>query len=553
MPTRAVARPRKEAPFAAAALAARTIIGLLALGGVTAAAQQPAAGTPAAPAAPDTGAARTASVTSQAGGTVYVNAGRADGLVEGMELSVTRRDSVAATLRVVFLASHQAACEIVQGAADVVIGDVVRYRPRSAPAGGQQAGSSATRRRTPRRLSGPGIHGRVGARYLRAEDQPTGGGFDQPSLDLRVDGMALGGTPLGLAVDLRTRKTTTSSSDGSSRVDGHTRVYQAALFWNAPGAAFRMAVGRQYLTAVTSVSLFDGGLLEFNRGHVTIGGFGGVEPQPADLDFSSETQDFGGYFQLHNRPGAHTTWSFTTGAVASYTQGKANREFAFAQAGLSSPIVSLYALQELDYYRPWKVDQGEDPISPTSTYLSGSIRPVRWLALNGSYDDRRSVRLYRDAVDPATAFDDAYREGVSGGFSLLGHRVRASADVRRSTGGSSGVATSYTGSLGIDRLTRLGLSVTGRGTWYTARDIDGQLYTARVGVDPLGALHLDLNGGIRAEDNPLTVPTRREFVWYGADLDLYLARAWFVSLSGQREDGPESTTTQLYASVTWRF
>jgi hypothetical protein len=115
------------------------------------------------------------------------------------------------------------------------------------------------------------------------------------------------------------------------------------------------------------------------------------------------------------------------------------------------------------------------------------------------------------------------------------------------------VATSYTASIGIDRLTRLRLSVTGRGTWYTARAIDGQLYTARVGVDPLGALHLDLNGGVRTEDNPLTTPTHRRFVWYGADVDLYLARAWFVSLSGQREDGPESTTTQFYASATWRF
>jgi hypothetical protein len=185
--------------------------------------------------------------------------------------------------------------------------------------------------------------------------------------------------------------------------------------------------------------------------------------------------------------------------------------------------------------------------------VSGSLRPARWLALNGSYDDRRSVRLYRDAVDPATAFDDAYREGVSGGIALLGHRVRASADVRRSTGGASGAATSYTGSVGVDRLTPLRLSLTGRGTWYTTRDLDGQLYTGRIGVDPLGTLHLDLNGGLRTEDNPLTTPTRRRFTWYGADLDLYLARTWFLSLSGQREEGPETTTMQLYASVTWRF
>jgi hypothetical protein len=525
----------------------------LVLGAAVAGAQQPGTGAPAAGSpSQDTAAMRTAVVTSLAGTTVYINAGRADGLVEGMEVTVIRHDSAAATLRVAFLASRQAACEIVRGAADVVIGETVRYYAKLSPTGAGQVAATAPRR-APRRLSGPGIHGRVGGRYLRAEETPLGAGFDQPSLDLRLDGLALGGTPVGLAVDLRTRRTTTSQADGTSRVDGHTRVYQAAVLWHAPGARFRLAAGRQYLTAVTSVSLFDGALIEFNGSHVTVGAFGGVEPEPANLDFSDETQDAGGYFQVHNRPGARTTWSITTGAVASYTRGKANREFAFAQAGLSSPVLSIYALQELDYYRPWKVRQGEDAFSPTSTYLSGSIRPTRWLALNGSYDDRRSVRLYRDAVDPATAFDDSYREGVGGGLSLLGYRVRVSGEVRRSTGGAAGDATSYTTSAGIDRLTALRLSLTGRGTWYSSSDLTGQLYTMRIGIDPLSTLHVDLNGGVRAEDNPVASASRRTFTWYGADLDVYLARAWFLSFSGHREEGPESTISQFYGSVTWRF
>jgi hypothetical protein len=523
------------------------------LGAAGAVAQQPgaaahAAGTP----SQDSSAVRTAVVTSLAGTTVYINAGRADGLVEGMEVTVIRHDSAAATLRVAFLASRQAACEIVGGAADVVIGETVRYYARPTPAGESQAAAKA-RRPSSRGLRGRGSPGRGGGRYLSADESPLGTGFDQPSLDLRLDGMALGGTPVGLAVDLRTRRTTTSRADGTSRVDGHTRVYQAAVLWNAPGARFRLAAGRQYLTAVTSVSLFDGALVEMNGSHVTVGAFGGVEPEPANLGFSDETQDAGGYFQIHNRPGARATWSITTGAVASYTRGKANREFAFAQAGLSSPVLSIYALQELDYYRPWKVQQGEDAFSPTSTYLSGSIRPTRWLAFNGSYDDRRSVRLYRDAVDPATAFDDSYREGVGGGISLLGHRVRASGEVRQSTGGAAGDATSYTGSAGIDRLTAFRLSFTARGTWYSSSTVDGQLYTGRIGVDPMSALHVDLNGGVRSEDNPVASSSRRTFTWYGADLDVYLARAWFVSLSGHREEGPESTTSQFYGSITWRF
>jgi hypothetical protein len=66
-------------------------------------------------------------------------------------------------------------------------------------------------------------------------------------------------------------------------------------------------------------------------------------------------------------------------------------------------------------------------------------------------------------------------------------------------------------------------------------------------------MHVDLNGGVRSEDNPVASSSRRTFTWYGADLDVYLARAWFVSLSGHREVGPESTTSQFYGSITWRF
>jgi hypothetical protein len=487
------------------------------------------------------------------GASIYIGAGRADGLIEGQTVSVIRRDSIAATLRVAFLSSRQAACERIQGTADVVVGDLVRYLPATPATTGPTAGVATRTRTTRRRLSGPGIHGRIGARYLVAQESPGGGGFNQPSVDLRFDGLGVAGTPLGLAVDVRTRRTTSSRSDGTSTVDGHTRLYQAALFWNQPGSGFRLAVGRQYLTAVTSVSLFDGGLIEVGGSHLTIGAFGGTEPTPANLGYSREVQDFGGYFQLHNARGSGSPWSVTTGGVGSYSSGKANREFAFLQTSVSTRALSIYGLQEVDYYRPWKVQQGEPAISPTSTYLSTSLRPVRWLALNVAYDNRRSVRLYRDAVDPATSFDDAYRKGVWSGISLIGRRVRLSGDVRFSDGGSSGSATAYTGTFGLDRMTPLRLSFTGRATQYRNATLNGKILTGRLGADPWQSVHVDVNGGLRNEHVPLADPSHRNISWYGLDLDVSIARAWYLSLSGLRERAPDITTTQFYGSLSWRF
>ena len=186
--------------------------------------------------------------------------------------------------------------------------------------------------------------------------------------------------------------------------------------------------------------MFDGGLVELNGAHVTFGAFGGLEPDAANLGFSRDIQDFGGYLQFHNRPGTAGSWSLTSGGVGSYEAGHANREFGFMQASASNTYFSFYGLQEVDRYPSWKVQLGEKQFSFTSQYASGLLRPSRWLSFSGSYDKRRSVRLYRDTQNPETTFDDAYRQGYGGGIQVSGHKLRVGGDWRRSTGGTAGGA-----------------------------------------------------------------------------------------------------------------
>lgn len=519
------------------------------------------------------GARATSTVTFVSGAEIYVGAGRQDGLTDGAELSVVRRDSVVSTLRVKFLASHQASCEIIRGATAVVVGEVVRFVVRM-PATPRTTTDVAARPRRPRRLSGPGIHGRLGLRHLHATSTTESSGvvagstgFNQPSFDLRMNGLSIGGTPVGLAVDLRTRRTVTSSTGQPNSVDGRTRVYQAAIYWGAPGAGFRTVAGRQFLTAVTSVSMFDGGLFEFNGARTTFGVFGGVEPDAATLGFSNAIQDYGGYLQFHAPAGKAASWTFTTGAVGSLEASHANRVFGFVQASVNNPTFSLYALQEVDYYPWWKVQLGENQFSFTSQYANGLVRASPWLSFSAFYDRRRSVRLYRDTQTPETDFDDAYRQGYGSGIQLSGYKIRVAGDWRRSTGGTAGRADSYTGTLGLDPVTPYRVGVSLRATWYQnqndststnplAQRSSGQLYSAWLGFEPVGPLHVSINGGLRHEDN-LNTTTAQTSRWYGVDLDAAVARAWYVAVSGLRQADPAnpgtSTTTQLYASVTWRF
>ena len=69
-------------------------------------------------------------------------------------------------------------------------------------------------------------------------------------------------------------------------------------------------------------------------------------------------------------------------------------------------------------------------------------------------------------------------------------------------------------------------------------------------------LQLSLNAGLRQEHNPIS-PDLQRSTWYGIDVDLNIARAWFASFSGLMQKDPgnpgTSTLTQVYGGVTWRF
>ena len=107
------------------------------------------------------------------------------------------------------------------------------------------------------------------------------------------------------------------------------------------------------------------------------------------------------------------------GAVGSYRAGDPNREFGFLQAMITTPGVTLRAAQEVDLYRGMRLDAGEQPLSFTSSYALVSFHPRGPLRVDAGFDNRRTVRLYRDVTDPVTAFDDRYRQGAWGGASVI--------------------------------------------------------------------------------------------------------------------------------------
>lgn len=501
------------------------------------------------------GPAARARITYLSGNVAYVDAGRDEGLVEGMIVRVVRNGTAVADLTVTDLASHRAACAIPAGVTTVVVGDTVEFTaaPRAAPDIVPPTVGAVARSRA--QGSSWAVRGRLGLRYLVMQPAEGETSFRQPALDMRLDLNHAGGAGAGATIDVRARQSYVTRPDGSTTRDSRTAVYQAALLVRSPSHPWRAALGRQYLAPVSSISLFDGLLVEAQGRRLGVGAFAGSEPDQVTMGYSSEVRDYGAFVELRTPPGGTRRWTVATGAVGSYQGGEVNREFAFVQVSVTTPGISFFATQEADLNRGWKREAGEPSFAMTSTFASFNARPSRAVSLQAGVDTRRRVRLYRDRANPELAFDDSFRQGVWTGASVrAGAHLRLGADARATLGGADSTARSHsvTGSMALERLTSGQFFLRTRYTRYGTSRGDGWLGTVSAGARPVPAVGLEVSAGRRAEVATLE-PLNRTTNWVGADLDLAVGRRLFLLLSGSRERGAGAAGDQVMASVSVRF
>jgi hypothetical protein len=494
-----------------------------------------------------------------------VDVGGEDGLEPGMVLEVVRGGEVVAVLRVEFVSSRRASCSAEGGTQGIVAGDGVRFlsgaapAPREAgagPAGGDEppggAGQGPSIRSLARDL---GLRGRIGVRYLSVRDRTgAGDGISQPALDLLLVGTNVGGSPVGVEIDARSRRTYRTDAEGRTEAEATTNVYRLAASVQAEGSPWRATAGRQFSPSLSSVSIFDGVQGEYRAERWSLGAFSGTQPDPADLGYGTDVREHGGYVEWRNAPGAHRRWTLTSGLIGSYEQGEISREYSYLQGSLEGPRLGVWLTEEVDLNRGWKTEYESSTVALTSTFVSVRYRASRALSFRAGYDNRRDVRLYRDRVTPETDFDDQYRNGAWGGVEArLGGHFRAGAEVRTRGGGDLGGADSWTVTTGLSGLTRAGLGVATRCTRYTTDRVEGWLHSIGIGLSLGSRWHAEATAGMRDETSLESALLDNDVTWYGLDVDVSLGRGWFLTTSAERSEGDQEALDQIYATVSWRF
>ncbi len=520
-------------------------------------------------------APREAKVTYQTEATVYVDAGSEEGVAEGDILDVVRDGKVIAWLIVSVVSSHKSACRREDPGTEIRVGDVVQHTPRAsaaasaapatsaAPAAavtaaGKSAAASTTTapEKRPRNngnaMRDLGLSGRIGLRYLVVDQPQTDYRYSQPGIELRLAGQDIGGSSFGVDIDVRSYQTYQVSGISSEK-DLRNRVYRANVFWTGHEVPMRVAVGRLFSPTLASLSLFDGALVEYAGRRWSFGGLYGTQPDPQTYGFSQEVREYGAYAAARSDVGARVRWGTTIGLISSYDEGEINRDFLYLQGYYDDTRFSGYLAQEIDANRGWKREEEGSSYSLTSTFLTARYRISPNLTINGGWDNRRNVLLYRDYVDPVTDFDDAYRQGYWVGADGRVRWFRIGGNARFSRGGSAGPADSYSLFLGASGFSRFPLDVRTRSTFYTSDRAEGQLHSVTVGTGFGPTIHLAGTIGLRLEDGLLSTVPETDLIWYGIDFDISFARHWFYLLSFEQTTGGVEDNRQLYTSINYRF
>ncbi|UCF68960.1 MAG: hypothetical protein JSV80_06655, partial [Acidobacteriota bacterium] len=492
-------------------------------------------------------AAASAEILYMTGSSVYIDAGIRDGLAPGVRLVSRRNGQSDVVLEVRESSPNRSVCDVVEGSLDELrLGDEVRFAPAVAQAGTREGQSFLQR---------SGLRGRVGVRYLATRNASTDTGeFSQPALDLRLDGPSLFGSAWSVFADVRARRTTRTTEDGADESDTRNRVYRLTIGWDKPDLGWRIAFGRQVSPDLANVSVFDGVLVGYDRERWSTGLFSGSQPDAVDYGISSDIREHGAFFRWNAASTTAHRWMLTAGAVASYEDSEINREFVFLIGRYAGPRFRVYLTQEVDVNRGWKKDAGESSISSTSTFIVLRARLSDELQLVGGYDNRRNIRLYRDRTTPETQFDDAFRRGVwLGADCMAGPHLRLGVSGRTYRGGDAGAADSFTGTVGLRRLTRRNLALHLRSTRYENDRIEGWLHSLSASIELSEAFRLGIQGGTRNDDSLVNSDLNDSVVWYGVDIDVDLTKHLYLTLAAERSRGDFEEVDQLYATLACRF
>ena len=346
--------------------------------------------------------------------TVYADVGRRNGFREGDTLKVLRGGKVVALLQIENLSSKSASARVLGKDVtivkdDVVAGTVVPLAPlpviekqRDSASIPIQAADAKAEERSPVLLAeeeGAFAHikGRVALQYYGLQSSTSSSlAFSQPAavVDFTLDDLA--DLPLAFSWYSNHRYDARDGAvrRGVAQPRWRNRFYEAALSYGADADALSASFGRFVPYQVGGIGTVDGLMLRGRSKGWEGGMIAGSQPDYVNSAYSPEDRKWAAYAGYSEQWSDQRFWS-NLAYAQTYRGGALDRGYFYLVStyGLGG-TVNMYQNATVDMY---DADRGSGHQNPhlTDLYLSATVRPIRTLALTGSYANRRGIYFLR--------------------------------------------------------------------------------------------------------------------------------------------------------------
>jgi hypothetical protein len=461
-------------------------------------------------------AAPAITVTYVSAGAVYLDAGRAEGLVVGAVLRVERAGQKLGELEVDFVAEHSSSCKVTSASGEIAKGDhaVVVSLPAAASAAAPPAAEAAPAPRVAPLVVGqestayaparPALRAAgsvaVGARSFSV----SGGASSKESngrLSLRLSN--LGGQPLELRVRTRARRITRSGYGPSVETSQSSdRLYELSLAWAPERSRFSLQLGRLVGGPFGGLGYLDGALAQVRlTRRFYFGAFGGARADYTDLGFGSQGTRYGGYFRYATESGPSAGPGFAEVVIGGVTEtargGNASRDYVSVESRFGSGgRWWIFQRAEIDIHRGWRKQVAGDSSQISNAAISASFRLSEALRASLSYDQRRNYLTWETRPRPEEVFVRYFRQGArvgldwqrSGWIANLGAGVEKADDIDKPTNSAF---------LSLTRGNAFGtpLVLGGDASYYTGDSVDGWVANLRTSWSFRGGHDLGLTIG----------------------------------------------------------
>lgn len=503
---------------------------------------------------------------------VYLEGGKADGLVQGDRVGLYLGDSLVVLLEVAYASDHSASCKIISGEAELKTGQILVVvsrveRVETAPADSDATSTATipstapltTTTRTKRDNKATRVYGSAALQWMKQHDESGGGlDFSQSTMRLNLRANNLWSQPMTLVIRTRGQydDRSRSYSSGASNSEWDNRIYELSLSYGGVDNTTSFQVGRILPRHLTRVGYVDGAAIDRHVGSGWhIGLSGGVKPRWQYSSDEITLQKYGGYVGYEIRSNNATQFEQYAAFAGEYHGSSISRELLHLQGSLKVGRGLWFSNQfEVDLNRGWRKERSGAGLEVSSVYLSARWRISKQVTVGSSYDTRRNYWTYVQQSIADSLFDDQLRRGARVDLYLnlpfqlnfnsqIGYR-KAADDPDPTVSlvfyaSKSGIPTSQT-------------RISARYSKFNGPTNDGYNYSIRVAQRFGEVLTLEAANGLYRYDLSLNGDSRSNKWWEGV-LRLEAIRNWYADLLFQQNSGDDTDGYTFRAEIGRRF